>query len=185
MSQLADALARWERAWEALGAPVASVLRPGTEPDRVHQLLGPSLGSVPEPLVEWFTWHDGADSSWSAAPTGTEFLSVDLALANRGVNMSLPTHSGMGDEMPTWQSTWLPLLGGANGSFLAFDADTEKVRLVDYWDAEFARIAAPDLLTAVTFWCELLEAGHFAWSDAGWTCQYLDLPLSARTSNLL
>jgi hypothetical protein len=122
---------------------------------------------------------------WVAAPTERELLSLEAALEDRTHNMSLPMATDSGELLPHWQSTWLPLLRASNGGSLAFDAATGSLLLVDFWDADFATIAASDLPTAVTLWSGLVEAGHFAWNGAGWTYEYLDLPLAARTSNLL
>ncbi|MEU8297975.1 hypothetical protein AB0C04_11890 [Micromonospora sp. NPDC048909] len=51
---LTDQLAQWRESLEAIGAPVAPALKPGTSRAEINAVLGPAL---PHAVLEWFAYY--------------------------------------------------------------------------------------------------------------------------------
>ncbi|MDQ1685215.1 MAG: hypothetical protein QOC82_1952 [Frankiaceae bacterium] len=57
--RLGELLAAFERAWQRLGAPIATALRRGLADDAFTATGLPF--EMPRELRIWWSWHDGAD----------------------------------------------------------------------------------------------------------------------------
>lgn len=91
-------LERFEEALRRAGAPFVDHLRPGLTPDQVRALTAPFEGlSLPQELLTWFGWHNGASDRGVLSPKRLylslqEVLEDHLALLRIGAG---PAHRSL------------------------------------------------------------------------------------------
>jgi hypothetical protein len=180
---LRSALERWEQCWRDLGFPVNEELMPGLDEAGVRRVLEP-LGPVPDDVITWFGWHNGSrnesNSPHSHAPTGSCLITLDTAVYNQAIYVSV-TAQRPEDTEDQWEPTWLPLIDTDKGDSFLLDLVTGEVRTSFFWPwseehPHLTRLAAPDLATIVTLWCDVLDAGYYTWRDGDWRYDASQLP---------
>jgi hypothetical protein len=189
---LRAALDRWEQCWRDLGFPVDDDLMPGLSLADVRGTLEP-LGPVPDDVITWFGWHngsrDGMNKPWAHAPTGSCLISLDLALEHQATYVEV-TRLRPEDGADRWEPTWLPLIDTDQGDSVSLDLVTGEVRTAHFWPwsdehPHLTRRAAPDLASIVTLWCDVLDAGYYAWHGGNWKYDTSQLPRDLHTASLI
>jgi len=181
VSELQLLLDGLEQQWRALGVPTERVLAPGLDAAQVRGALMSELGTAPDDLVTWFTWHNGTTAQgWEAAPLPHQLHTLEHCVQNRQEQISIK----VSPPMTGWDLAWLPLTDEPVSSLYAFHTRTGQLLLVDWWSAEFVFPAAADLATAVRFWTRVLQGGYYRWVDGAWEYDFASLPLEIRSSSL-
>lgn len=146
-------------------SPLADSLRPGRDRGGLVAVRVDGHG-LPEPVVEWFAWHDGADGVDELVPDGRPLAldhAVAIAAARRDAANRVARDAGI-DAPIGWQDGWLPLLTSHQ---------EERCWVVDCGRADPAvllvDIEEPDPATAHESVAAMVEAITVAWTSGEWT----------------
>jgi hypothetical protein len=181
MTTRAQDLAALEAEWQRLGVPTSDVLVPGLPEDEVRAGLQAGLATAPDDLVAWYTRQGGTgETSWAAAPLTLKLWSLNQALSDRDEQLNLPQVT----DGAQWEHHWLPLTA-ACGNTYALDARSGQVLSVDWWAVPFARVVAPNLMTAVRYWTGVLREGYYRWTRGRWEYDFAAIPQRVRASGLV
>jgi hypothetical protein len=112
------------------GAPVVEAFRPGAPPDHMRAVLAAEGLAAPDELLEWWGWHDGADTpavdegpGIVERPENTLVASWHLLSLGDAVRIRrwvLDDYATIGAPGVV-PSTWIPLLHFTGTPFLAAD----------------------------------------------------------------
>lgn len=189
--ELSAVLDRLVNAWQTQGAPIATALAPGlssVELDDYERRSGLSLSGE---LRQWWGWHNGVRGAESGPDAGVDhrlgagswdFLSLDEALAERSVMLTVAGEGISGDDELFWRPSWLPVVS-ANSHLLFVECagDTGWARPVRQWasvpDDPFAPFAE-SWTALVRIWGQAIEDGYFTWSreDHEWVSEPNRIP---------
>ena len=148
-------------------SPLAHSLRPGRDRGGLEAVRVDGHG-LPEPVVEWFAWHDGADGVDELVPGGRPLTvdhAVGIAAARREAADKVARDAGL-DAPIGWQDGWLPLLTSHQ---------EERCWVVDCGHADPAvllvDVEEPDPATAHESVAAMVEAIIAGWTSGEWTAR--------------
>ena len=148
-------------------SPLADSLRPGRDRGGLVAVRVDGHG-LPEPVVEWFAWHDGADGVDELVPGGRPLaldLAVAIAAARREAADQVARDAGINTPIG-WQDGWLPLLTSQQ---------EERCWVVDCGRADpsvlLVDVEDPDPATAHESVAAMVEAIIVAWTSGEWTAR--------------
>lgn len=146
-------------------SPLADSLRPGRDRGGLVAVRVDGHG-LPNPVVEWFAWHDGADGVDELVPGGRPLAldhAVAIAAARREAANRVARDVGI-DAPIGWQDGWLPLLT---------HHQEERCWVVDCGRADpqvlLVDIEDPDPATAHESVAAMVEAITAGWTSGEWT----------------
>ena len=148
-------------------SPLADLLRPGRDRAGLVEVRVDGQG-LPNPVVEWFAWHDGADGVDELVPGGRPLAldhAVAIAAARREAADKVARDAGI-DAPIGCQDGWLPLLASHQ---------EEQCWVVDCGRADpsvlLVDIEDPDPATAHESVAAMVEAITVAWTSGEWTAR--------------
>ena len=123
LAELEERLRRWR-------APILEAFRPGASAEQVRSVLGAEGLAVPDAVVAWWGWHDGAEgvdvvegpgvveTPENTLVDGWHVLSLADAIRIRRWTLADYAQLGAPDTVP---ASWIPLLHFTGSPYLAAD----------------------------------------------------------------
>lgn len=166
--------------------PTDQVLMPGLDARQVAATLVETVGSAPDHLVHWFSWHDGVrpDAGWEAAPLGAQILSLQHCLVQLERQLTVNADQTPYSGMFRWDPRVLPRTPDTGGGSFALDTVSGRLLYIHWEDSDDSEVSE-DLAAAAKVWLEVLQCGVHRWQDRRWHYEYTDIPLQFRVTRLV
>lgn len=163
-------LADLERRWNAHGAAVARLVRPGLSDNEMDALTEPLGIKLPREARRWWGWHDGADppaEDTRPAELGPRrwFLSLADAVQDCVWRQDVERQAWGGALGPEWRPGFLPIDGAGMPALLDTGVGFEEpvpVRAFVTDNPAAATPGVPSIGELVRLWIDAIDVG--AWS---------------------
>jgi cell wall assembly regulator SMI1 len=195
-------LARLGHAWDAAGAPVGHLARPGLAGAEIDDLLLPLGLRLPIEARMWWEWHDGTDLDESVTSIEGHLLGpVHRLLSLRDAVNAYNSACELADEAASlsgmapqewWDRSWLPVVSTLHDSLFAVDCSVPlghvtPVRVVEPADEDRLIMRAPSMTEVVSSWADAIASGGWAYDrdEKRWTIDESRLDPRSLRSGLL